>query len=390
MSVETDLNVITECFPTELVKIIVSKIDYSILKEINITTRNDVIRQISDEIFQKIDTYKEIIINDPSKSNLNKLIRDLEGMIKEVLDGVNIDTLKYINYISKNDTLTRDTNYLIEKMISEEQLYRQISYSRPNELNLDELLLNLPVKLIEMYLIDMADMDESTRLDADDDDLPPTHYVEDVVNRVRDPYLISIIRPLIAEHEIIYSPIDGYDIFSVRNLEDSYSQPTFEFLQSQYQLLIRLGASHQKALLKIVSSICLYNGFINGSDINRACFEFLDKKNFNYNSKGQFSDRRQNLYMIQYACTTGNFQLLLNLYNRGASLYNDPYVLCGNLIELAISRSNGRDVSEIITFLTQHGIFITPTLYQTYVSVHNNWEIHENTENLLKKMKLIE
>jgi hypothetical protein len=389
MSVETDLNVVTEYFPTELVKIIVSKIDYSILKEINITTRNDVIRQISDEIFQKIDIYKEIIINDPSKSNLNKLIRDLEGMIKEVLDGVNLDTLKYINYISKNDTLTRDTNYLIEKMISDRQLYRQISYSRPNVLNLDELLLNLPFKLIEMYLINMADMDESTRIDADDDDFPPTHYVEDVINRVRDPYLISIISPLIAEHEIIYSPIDGYDFISVINLSDSYSQPTVEFLESQYQFLIRMRASHQKALLQIVSNICKYNGFIKGSDINQACFEFLDKKNFNYNSKGQFDNSVQNLYMIQYACTTGNFQLLLNLYNRGASLYNDPYLIFNSLIESTIVCSNGRDVSEIITFLTQHGILITPASYQICMSDYDNLEIHQNTKNLLKKMKLI-
>ena len=388
MSSETDLNDMTADLPAELVEIILSKIDYSILKAINISTDNDVIRQISDEIFHQVDIYKEIIINDPSKSNLSKLISKMEGMIKEVLDGVNIDTLKYINYISKSDILTRDTNYIIEKMISDRQLYRQISRQRPNVLNLDELLLNLPFKLIEMYLINMVDMDESTKLDADDD-FPPTHYVEDVINRVRDPYLISIISPLIAEHEIIYSPIDGYDFISVRNLADSYSQPTIEFLESQYQFLIRMRASHQKALLQIVSNICNYNGFIKGSDINQACFEFLDKKNFNYNSKGQFNNSVQNLYMIQYACTTGNFQLLLNLYNRGASLYNDPYLIFNSLIESTIVCSNGRDVSEIITFLTKHGILITPASYQICMSDYDNLEIHQNTINLLKKMKLI-
>ena len=156
-----------------------------------------------------------------------------------------------------------------------------------------------------------------------------------------------------------------------------------------YQFLIRMRASHQKALLQIVSNICNYNGFIKGSDINQACFEFLDKKNFNYNSKGQFNNSVQNLYMIQYACTTGNFQLLLNLYNRGASLYNDPYLIFNSLIESTIVCSNGRDVSEIITFLTKHGILITPASYQICMSDYDNLEIHQNTINLLKKMKLI-
>lgn len=386
MSVETDLNSITGKFPPELVEMILSKIDYNTLKEIRDTTENDIIRQISDEIFTKVGKYIEIVRDDPTDENFNKLLKHLElDMVKIVLSQINIDTLKYINSVSKNSKIIKLTDSLILKMNAYKNLYSKM---RPYDPNTVKILVKMPITLIEWYFTELADQDFDDSEEIDEE-FPPTHHVSDLKKRVRDPKLIQIIDEIIEKNKIIYSSIDGYNVYKLRVLEQ-YSHPTFKFLESQYQHMISLGASHEKSLLDIVYYITKNTGFLNGEDVNQDCFKFLDSHNFNYNSKGHFTDHIKCSYLIQYACYVGNFELLVNLHKRGASLHNDIYSIDLNLIVLSLMYNIDRhDVSEIINYLTQHGILITRQSYERYAADINP-NLHPNTTKILKKLKLID
>ncbi len=164
---------------------------------------------------------------------------------------------------------------------------------------LNAIISGLPEELIEQI---MLNLDEDT-----------LEHIYATNNQKLKRIITPIVMKNRQETEMFNSEVDGYDEYEY---EEKYDNPTANFLNSQYDLLIGLGASHQKALITIVRN--LTNRNYNGK--NMTPIEFLDSKKFNYNSRGNYKGDVGNEYLIHYACEYRYFSLMEQLCNRNVNL----------------------------------------------------------------------